>query len=104
MLDLYFRFNPTQINKEHNEVVKLSHLLNKLPIHDNEQRNEVYRNPNGVYMKLCNFLRFDPNYKGTGLVRGGKLEEEIWNEFSQNPEYLRKIAQTIIDYIKTPNT
>jgi hypothetical protein len=38
-------------------------------------------------MKLCNFLRFDPAHKGTGLTikgKGGELEEIIWNEFAND--------------------
>jgi len=26
-------------------------------------------------MKLCNFLKFDPNYSRVGLMAGGKLED-----------------------------
>jgi 5-methylcytosine-specific restriction enzyme A len=48
-------------------------------------------------MKLCNFLRFDPNYSGTGLKAGGKLEEEIWQDFSGNIEKLKKISETILN-------
>jgi len=33
-------------------------------------------------MKLSNFLRFDDSYAGSGLTHGGKLEEEVWNEFA----------------------
>lgn len=99
-LDLYFRHNPIYLSQKHEEVIKLSNILNKLPIYDSSLRTEVYRNPNGVYMKLCNFLRFDPSYNGIGLERGGKLEEMIWNEFSGNQKYLNKISQIIIDNIE----
>jgi 5-methylcytosine-specific restriction protein A len=47
-------------------------------------------------MKLCNFLRFDPDYKGKGLDRGGKLEESIWNEFSGDRVLLSSIAASIL--------
>ncbi|WP_206812549.1 HNH endonuclease [Paradesulfitobacterium ferrireducens] len=96
-LDLYFRHNPLNINSSHVEVVKLSQVLNSLPIHSNKPDAERFRNPNGVYMKLCNFMRFDPSYHGTGLERGGKLEEQIWNEFANDPDNLRLIAQSIIE-------
>ena len=48
-------------------------------------------------MKLCNLLRFEQDYSGVGLKAGGKLEEEIWNEFSSNKDKLKKAAQAIID-------
>jgi hypothetical protein len=43
-------------------------------------------------MKLCNFLRFDPAYKGTGLTKKkgrGELEEIIWNEFANDQSRLK---------------
>lgn len=46
-------------------------------------------------MKLNNFKRLDPESKGSGLVRGGKLEEVIWNEFSTNKSLLSEIANSI---------
>ena len=98
-LDLYFRFNPSHISKSHPEVIKLSKILNSLPIHKERPDKIKFRNPNGVYMKLCNFLRYDPNYSGVGLQRGGKLEEVIWNEFYNNKDKLRNITQNIINGI-----
>jgi 5-methylcytosine-specific restriction protein A len=59
-LDLYFRCTPLKTNKDHHEIVKLSNILNSLPIHPKKLEYEKFRNPNGVYMKLCNFLWFDP--------------------------------------------
>ncbi len=96
-LDLYFRCPPSKTNKNNKEIVALSDLLNSLPIHPQKFEYEKFRNPNGVYMKLCNFLRFDPNYSGVGLKAGGKLEEEIWYEFSGDIEKLRKVSQAIIN-------
>lgn len=95
-LDLYFRHNPNQISSNHDEVVKLSKLLNSLPIHGNKSNSANFRNPNGVHMKMCNFLRFDPNYKGKGLERGSKLEGEVWGEFYNDKNKLHDIAQSII--------
>jgi len=96
-LDLYFRHNPSHISSTHPEVIKLSQTLNSLPIHQNRPDAVRFRNLNGVYMKLCNFLRYDPNYHGVGLQRGGRLEQEIWNEFAHNAVYLRQVAHRIID-------
>jgi len=96
-LDLYFRYPPTKISKTHKEVIRLSEILNSLPIHPKNTEYEKFRNPNGVYMKLCNFLRFDPDYKGSGLTSGGKLEKVIWDEFSSRRDELRKVSQSIID-------
>jgi 5-methylcytosine-specific restriction protein A len=46
-------------------------------------------------MKLCNFLRLDPAYHGTGLRGGGKLEEQVWNQFAAKRDDLRRTAQAI---------
>jgi 5-methylcytosine-specific restriction protein A len=46
-------------------------------------------------MKLCNFLRFDPTYKGTGLRAGGILEEQIWKDFAHERARLTETAEAI---------
>ena len=94
-LDLYFHVNPAHINKNHPKIITLSNILNELPIHRTAFQNNKFRNPNGVYMKLCNFLRFDPHYHGKGLRRGAKLEKIIWAEFADNKEILMKTANAI---------
>lgn len=81
-LDLYFRVNPLHTSEKNPEIQALSRLLNELPVHKERPEPAQFRNPNGVYMKLCNYLRFDPDYKGKGLTRGGRQEEQIWREFA----------------------
>ncbi|HQF37124.1 MAG TPA: HNH endonuclease [Candidatus Dojkabacteria bacterium] len=102
-LDLYFRFTPSHISKSHPEVIKLSNILNSLPIHKERPDRIKFRNPNGVYMKLCNFLRYDPDYQGVGLQRGGKLEEIIWKEFYNDKVKLSNISKNIINGITELN-
>lgn len=94
-LDLYFRFNPLHISKEHEEVKLLSDILNKLPIHDIKPEQNKFRNQNGIYMKLCNFLSCDPEYEGTGLKSVSKLDVIIWNEFSNDINRLHSLANSI---------
>ena len=94
-LDLYFQYLPTKINKNHPAVVELSEVLNTLPIHTDRPNKEKFRNPNGVYMKMCNFLRFDPGYSGKGLSAGGKSDQEVWDEFAGDQDYLRSLALNI---------
>lgn len=94
-LDLYFNLDPSKIDKKNNEVIKLSKFLNELQIHTVRPDATKFRNSSGVSMKLNNFKRFDPNISGKGLVRGGRLEENIWEEFSEKREELRRIAEII---------
>lgn len=94
-LDLYFKENPSHISQSNPKVIELSELLNNLPIHARETADEKFRNPNGVYMKMCNFLRLDPSYTGSGLSSGAKLDEIVWNEFANQQELLRQTAKAI---------
>ncbi|MBU8694127.1 HNH endonuclease [Bacillus altitudinis] len=93
-LDLYYRIPSSKISSTNEEVIKLSQLLNQIPSSD-QFKDQTFRNPNGVSMKLNNFKRLDPDVKGPGLVRGGKLEEIIWNEFSNNRDSLFEVASMI---------
>jgi 5-methylcytosine-specific restriction protein A len=94
-LDLYFRHRPDTISKKHPEIAALSELLNKLPIHPDRPDAAKFRNVNGTYMKLCNFLALDPDYKGKGLEAGGRLERDIWTEFAADRERLVGVAEAI---------
>ena len=94
-LELYFKYPPQTVSQSHPEVVALSQLLNQLDIHPERSGLTNFRNPNGVYMKMCNFLRFDDNYSGVGLKAGGKLEEAIWQEFAGKRTYLEQTCEAI---------
>ena len=105
-LELYMRVNPVHTSDKDPEIIALSEILNSLPIHPRTEHGEKFRNANGVYMKLCNFFRLDPNYTGTGLQRGGKLEEAIWKEFAQDPARLKATAAAILmgaQFVPRPN-
>jgi len=65
------------------KVIELSETLKDLAFVQKEDP-EVFRNPNGVAMKLANFAALDPQYNGRGLSGGGKLDKEIWKEFFAN--------------------
>jgi 5-methylcytosine-specific restriction protein A len=94
-LDLYFRVNIKRDNDNHPEIIRLSTLLSKLPIYTESQKQVNFRNPNGIYMKLCNFSRFDPNYSGRGLSAGSQLDKEIWEAYYGKREELEKVAELI---------
>jgi len=94
-LDLYFEHNPNSISARHASVRELSDILNRLPIHGDLSGFTKFRNPNGVYMKMCNFLRLDPTYKGKGLAKGSQGEEVVWSEFAGDRPLLRRTADAI---------
>ena len=99
-LDLYFREPNARGSKTHPKVIALSELLNRLPIHPGIRPGTTFRNPNGVGMKLSNFLRYDPTYKGKGLERGAKLEATVWKEFADDRKQLRQVAEAIQENYK----
>ena len=96
-LDLYVRFEGNPPGKGSAEILELSTILNQLWGSKSESWVD-FRNPNGVYMKLMNFRRFDPVYQAqgkSGLVRGNKLEEAVWGDFASDPERLARTAEAI---------
>ena len=100
-LDLYFVFVCAPSSASHPKVVEISEILNKLPIHTERPDADRFRNPNGVAMKLSNYLRLDPTYAGKGLVSGGKLEEKVWEMYHNRSDELRDIANKIKEIAKS---
>jgi 5-methylcytosine-specific restriction protein A len=103
-IDLYFRCGRRQLEATHPDVIALSGTLNAIGAATNVLRNDVFRNPNGVHMKLGNFSAIDPEKAGVGLSRGNKLERVVWSEFSSDPARLRAVAQAIAKIATAPDT
>ena len=98
-LDLYMLYRPNPPGKNSREVKILSNILRLNALSDKFALNKLFRNTNGVAMKLQNFRRFDPMFKGTGLRAGGNLEHEIWERY-QNLDKLKKTAERIRNNIE----
>lgn len=97
-LDLYMRHRAAPPAKDAPEILELSDALNNLGAVLGQRASGTYRNENGVYMKLMNFRRLDPQYTvdgKKGLSRGNKDEALVWNEFAGNPVRLAEVAQFI---------
>lgn len=94
-LDLYFKLRPGQIYSKNQDIIELSELLNRLPIHTNKPDAEKFRNANGTSLKLSNFLAIDPNYTGKGMESFSKLDSEVFFEFHNDLPRLSKIANQI---------
>jgi 5-methylcytosine-specific restriction enzyme A len=94
-LDLYMTNPASPPRKTSPEVVALSKLLNRMSPTPGAAK---FRNPNGVYMKMMNFRRFDPKFKlqgKVGLTRGGKDEQQVWKEFAEDRDHLGRVAAAI---------
>ncbi len=94
-MDLYVRAGRKQLPPGHAEVVRLSQLLNGLPVHPASSRDENFRNPNGISMILGNFLGIDPLHDQPGLSRNNQLQASVWQEFIDNPSLLHRTAEAI---------
>jgi 5-methylcytosine-specific restriction protein A len=94
-LNFYLKYAPNIPDKTSKEVSELSLVLNDLAKRSGVTKATNYRNTNGVYMKLMNFRRFDPNYTGVGLEHGSKDEDVVWSLYSGNRQELEKIASEI---------
>jgi 5-methylcytosine-specific restriction enzyme A len=94
-LDFYLLHTPSIPGKTSKELISLSRFLNKLRVKVGVEGGDDFRNPNGVYMKLMNFRRFDPNYSGKGLERGGKEDEVVWNLYANKPSQISDNHQIV---------
>lgn len=102
-LDLYFQEDRGSIDARNPKVINLSNILNKLPIHTTIPDSIKFRNPNGVSLKLSNFLAIDPSYSGVGMPAHSKLDKEVFLEFVDNKQELYRIATTIKNIILDPH-
>jgi 5-methylcytosine-specific restriction enzyme A len=96
-LDLYMRHRERLPDNDDPDVVKLSRTLNAL-YGETARDASLFRNPDGVYMKLANFRAVDPLHMSQGkrgLSRGGYGTLEVWTEFSQRLDSLKLIASAI---------
>jgi 5-methylcytosine-specific restriction protein A len=95
-LDFYLEHRKSIPNKTDASVVALSEDLRALNQALGGELTNTFRNINGTYLKLMNLRRLDPDYEGTGLQAGGKLEEELWDRYFNKPQELG-----LSDHLKT---
>jgi 5-methylcytosine-specific restriction enzyme A len=95
-LKLYMQHDGVKIKFTDNAIVELSRLLRKRAEFLALPHDDTFRSIDSIYIKLQNLKRFDPNYHGRGLSAGNKMEEEIWNLFASDKQYLKDIAESII--------
>ena len=90
-----------------NETIVAFNLYCKIPFKSSSKSNVLVqkyasllgRSASALNMKIGNIGRLDPDLKAqgiSGLVHGAKLEEDIWNEFYDNPSLLAYESERII--------
>ncbi|GHH95277.1 HNH endonuclease [Streptomyces capillispiralis] len=77
-------------------VIELSALLQTMPIHPEEVRTELFRNPNGVARKTVDITCRHPDYPGKP-TNGNALDVEVLNDFLARPAEMATVAQHIRD-------
>ncbi|MER5882434.1 HNH endonuclease [Streptomyces sp. NPDC001941] len=75
-------------------VIELSALLRTMPIHPEEVRNELFRNPNGVARKTVDITCRHPDYSGKP-TNGNALDVEVLHDFLARPAEMAEVAQRI---------
>jgi 5-methylcytosine-specific restriction protein A len=100
-LNLYLKHRPNPPGKDSKEIHDLSVLLNRMGtrLFPDWERSETFRNENGVYMKLMNFRRLDPEYTSggrKGLTRGNEGEDSVWIDFANDPQRCEQVAKAIV--------
>lgn len=94
-LDLYFDLDQGQMHKGHPDVIRISNELRELKIHHEIPDPGKFRNPSGISRRLGNFKTMDSGYVGQGLANSGKLAKEIFEEFTNHRDKLRKEAELV---------
>ena len=82
LLSFYQKMQSGEMHKAHPLVILASQALRDLPINkEYSEKDPKFRNPNGIALKMANFLFLDPNYSGKGMKGCSVLDKKIFNEF-----------------------
>ena len=78
--EFYKKYAPSIPGKTDNRLIALSDEIRAVAESLGLHGDETFRNPNGVYMKLMELRKYDPEYKGKGLGRKPRaIEQEVWS-------------------------
>jgi 5-methylcytosine-specific restriction enzyme A len=91
-LDLYFREDK---NPRMAACAEVSSVLRAIPIEMNNLSDPEFREPASVRSKTQNFLALDDEVGKVGRTKGGRLDRDVWKEFSANSDRLRTVAAGI---------
>lgn len=92
--EVYINNERRVVGPNHPDVIALSKLLNDLTIHPLDLRNEKFRNPEGVGLKLRNIRSVDPEWQGAAS-HSSHLDDYFWRVLGGQEGTLRTAASAI---------
>lgn len=94
LLDAMYSCKELRVNEKSEEIIKLSELLKRLPIHlDSVRCNSTFRSATGLAQQVRLFLQSCS--KGEKSPHVGKLMFEVAFEYENQVELLHRIAESI---------
>jgi len=76
-------------------VQEISDLLRSIPIERELAEEPGFRNAAAVSLKVYNFVSIDPAAETAGMSRGGRGDQDVWDEFAEDPLRLAAVAAAI---------
>jgi predicted HNH restriction endonuclease len=102
-LDFYLSHRPRIPNKTAAEIKELSDVVASVARAQGLSGDEDFRNVNGVYMKLMNFMSLDPTYTTTGRPVSKGWEGQIAKSGMSSPETRRGVMRRPARSSSRPN-
>ncbi len=94
-MDLHVRAGRKQLPIGHEEVVRLSNVLNRFPLLPPGLRAGNLRNPPNFSTIFGNFRGIDPIHEPPGLSSNNQLQSVVWKDFIGDLDSLHSTAQAI---------
>ena len=91
-LELYFSIGEKMPSSSDEKVITLANFLRAMDIHKDAQKNDKFRNPDGVAFKIGNLRAIAT---GKGLKNTSRMDQEVWDEFGSDLDSLRKFCDNI---------
>ncbi|WP_336716283.1 HNH endonuclease [Arthrobacter sp. USHLN218] len=92
--DLVQRNGWKGMNPSHQDIRELSRLLKASPLHPVQDRDDKFRNPNGVARKTWDIATQHPDYPKK-RTKGNRLDREVLEDFRMDPQGMRAAAREI---------
>jgi len=97
-LELYFSLDEKIPPSSNKEVEQLSDYLRSMEVHKDAEKNESFRNPDGIVFKIGNIKSVAT---GKGFKNTSKMDQTIWDEFGSNLKLLKDFCALIRSGVET---